>query len=32
MKNKVYITGVCGTMGFEASKYYVDKGVLLLGR
>ena len=31
MKNKVYITGVCGTVGFELAKYYIDKGFCVIG-
>ena len=31
MKNNVYITGVCGTVGFELAKYYIDKGFCVIG-
>ena len=30
MGNKVYITGVCGTVGLKLAKYYIDKGFMLL--
>lgn len=31
MKNNVYITGVCGTVGLELAKYYIDKGFYVIG-
>ena len=31
MGNKVYITGVCGTVGLELAKYYIDKGFYVIG-
>lgn len=31
MGNKVYITGVCGTVGLKLAKYYIDKGFYVIG-